>query len=78
MSTGELLAEILSLSRDERWEVAQELLRSLGEDVPQGEWNAAWGRELTRRIQAMSSGEPGVPSDEVLSAVEKVVGREAS
>ncbi len=78
MIKNELLAEVLSLPRRDRLEVMKELLRSLGEDVPEAEWNGAWGRELTRRIEAMQAGEPGIGSDDVLAELERVVGREAS
>ncbi len=78
MSKNELLAEVLSLPRGERLEVVKELLRSLDADVPRSDWNAAWGQELTRRIEAMQAGEPGVPSDDVLAELERMVGREAS
>lgn len=54
MSTDELLAEALRLSRRERARVAQELLSSLEEaddDVA-----AAWAEELKRRSREVADG----------------------
>jgi putative addiction module component (TIGR02574 family) len=54
MSTDELLAEALRLSRDQRARVAEELLSSLeetDEDVA-----AAWADELLRRSRDIAEG----------------------
>ncbi len=54
MSTDELLAEVLQLSRHERARVAEELLSSL-EEVDD-EVAAAWAEELLRRSREIAEG----------------------
>ena len=54
MSTEELLAEALRLSRRERARVAEELLSSLEE--PDDELAAAWATELERRSREVAEG----------------------
>ena len=54
MSTEELLAEALRLSRQERARVAEELLSSLEE--PDDEVAAAWATELERRSREVAEG----------------------
>ncbi len=54
MSTEELLAEALRLSRQERARVAEELLSSLEE--PDDEVAAAWAKELERRSLEVAEG----------------------
>jgi putative addiction module component (TIGR02574 family) len=54
MSTDELLAEALRLSRRERARVAEELLSSLEE--PDDEVAAAWATELERRSREVADG----------------------
>ncbi|MEX2273146.1 MAG: addiction module protein [Vicinamibacterales bacterium] len=54
MSTDELLAETLRLSRRERARVAEELLSSLEE--PEEEVAAAWADELERRSRDIAEG----------------------
>jgi len=54
MSTDELLAETLRLSRRERARVAEELLSSLEE--PEDDVAAAWAAELERRSREVAEG----------------------
>ncbi|MGQ0614423.1 MAG: addiction module protein [Planctomycetaceae bacterium] len=54
MSTHELLATILLLSRDERARVAEEVLSSLEE--PEDVVDAAWVEELLRTSCALTEG----------------------
>jgi putative addiction module component (TIGR02574 family) len=54
MSTEELLAEVLKLSRDERARVAEEVLSSLEE--PEDSVATAWAQELDRRSREVSEG----------------------
>jgi len=54
MSTEELLAEALRLSRRERARVAEELLSSLEE--PDDEVAAAWAGELEKRSRDIAEG----------------------
>lgn len=54
MSTDELLAEALRLSRRERARLAHELLGSL--DEPEEEVVRAWAEELQRRSQEAAEG----------------------
>ncbi len=59
-----LLAEALSLSDHDRAELADELLASLDEPVPesQAEIEQLWATEIERRAQrALSGRSPGVP-----------------
>ena len=64
MSSDEVLAEALQLTRPERARVADELLRSLeetNEAVAE-----AWARELDRRSRELADGSVvGVPWDQV-------------
>lgn len=48
MASRHLRSAVLSLPREERAELAQDLLRSL-EDAPDENVDAAWLREITRR-----------------------------
>jgi putative addiction module component (TIGR02574 family) len=54
MSTDELLAEALRLTRVDRARVAEELLSSLEE--PDDEVAAAWATELERRSREVAEG----------------------
>lgn len=54
MSTDELLAETLRLSRRERARVAEELLSSLEE--PEDDVAVAWAAELERRSREVAEG----------------------
>ena len=78
MSRDELLNAVLSLPRGDRAQLARELLRSLGEDLSEEEWNEAWGQELDKRIAAMEAGERGVSFGELLNELEQVSDRKAS
>ena len=71
MTKNELLAEVLSLPRQERLELLRALQQSLGDDALQPAWHADWGTELTERVGVMWGGEAGVPREDVLSAVEE-------
>ena len=55
----EVLQQALALPRDERADVAAELLASLDEAPPSGraEVEAAWAREIERRARRVMSGE---------------------
>ncbi|MFI5403594.1 MAG: addiction module protein [Planctomycetota bacterium] len=55
MSTDEMLAAILRLSRPERVRVAEEVLSSLEE--PEDVVDAAWVDELLRRSRALTEGQ---------------------
>jgi len=55
MSTDDVLAEALRLSRRERARLAEELLASLEE--PDDQVAEAWASELERRSQQVASGE---------------------
>ena len=74
MSTEELLAQALRLSRRERARVAQELLSSLEED--DDDVATAWAAELERRSRDLAEGRvQAVPWDvartEILSELEQ-------
>ncbi|MFS8066369.1 MAG: addiction module protein [Byssovorax sp.] len=55
MSTDELLAQVLSLPRQDRARVAEELLSSL-EEADEQEVAAAWAPELQRRSRDVADG----------------------
>lgn len=55
MSTDELLAQVLRLSRQDRARVAEELLSSL-EDSDEEEVAAVWAPELERRSREVAEG----------------------
>ncbi|MEO5727026.1 MAG: addiction module protein [Byssovorax sp.] len=55
MSTDELLAQVLSLPRQDRARVAEELLSSL-EEADEQEVVAAWAPELQRRSRDVADG----------------------
>ena len=54
MTTEDLLAQVLQLSRRERARVAEQLLSSLEE--PEEHVAAAWARELERRSREIAEG----------------------
>jgi len=66
MSTEELLAEALRLSRHERARVADELLASLEE--PDDEVAAAWATELERRSRDVAEGRVQAAEWEIVRA----------
>jgi putative addiction module component (TIGR02574 family) len=78
MTKNELVDEALKLPRQERLGLASELLRSLGEDLSDAEWEASWGAELNSRLASMHAGEPGVPFAQVLERLERAGARKAS
>jgi putative addiction module component (TIGR02574 family) len=59
MSTSEIVARALSLPTGERAKIAQQLLRSLEPDIggTDADADAAWGRELIARSDALHAGE---------------------
>jgi putative addiction module component (TIGR02574 family) len=61
--------EALSLSEDERAELAADLLASLAPPDPRSE--QAWIAEIERRARAALAGEPGVPWDEARRQIEE-------
>ncbi len=59
LTTQELLAAALSLSADQRAELARNLLASLDdreEDLSPEEWEAVWSDEIERRVNGLRSG----------------------
>jgi len=74
MSTDELLAEALRLSRAERARVAEELLSSLEE--PADDVAAAWATELERRSREVAEGRvQTVPWETVRTEILKELGQ---
>lgn len=55
MSSDELRSAVLALPREERAELAEELIRSLDEAREEGV-EAAWVREITRRAREVAEG----------------------
>lgn len=56
-ATAEVLAAVLSLPRDEREALRDELDRSLADDAQGPAWEAAWRGEVDRRIAEVRSGQ---------------------
>ena len=74
MSTDELLAEALRLSRAERARVAEELLSSLEE--PADDVAAVWATELERRSREVAQGRvQTVPWEAVRAEILKELGQ---
>jgi len=66
---SELLQKALSLSKEERAELACSLIDSLEEKVDPGA-QEAWDEEIARRIHALDSGKAkAIPWDEVRSRI---------
>jgi len=68
-----ILEQALRLSREERAEIAREIVRSLDDELPLSdeEWWATWAPEIRPRLERARSGEdPGVPAEEVFGAAE--------
>jgi putative addiction module component (TIGR02574 family) len=72
---SELLQKALSLSEEERAELAGSLLESLDAGVDEAA-EAAWNQEIARRIEDLDSGEvKTVPWDTVRSRISSKVTR---
>lgn len=64
-AVAKVRAEALSLSEEERLDLAEELVASVQAN-PDPEWEAAWVAECNRRKADLDSGkDKGVPWDEV-------------
>jgi len=62
------LAELLRLSPHERLEAANELLDSLDADSADPDWEAAWAKELRKRLDGLASGErDAIAAEEVFA-----------
>jgi putative addiction module component (TIGR02574 family) len=74
MTLKELYAETRRLPREDAAELMDLLLvDTFTEPDPQVE--AAWGREIDRRIAELDSGAvKGIPAEEVMARVRKIVG----
>jgi putative addiction module component (TIGR02574 family) len=63
---AELLKKALTLSVDERAELAGSLLESLEEDEDQATVESAWNEEIARRVADLDSGkEQAIPWEDV-------------
>ncbi len=63
MTNDEVFAAALSLSWEERAELAELLLESL-EPVPYSEWDAAWLAESRRRMSELRAAHAGAGPDD--------------
>lgn len=62
----ELREEILTLSREERHELADEIYKSLVDEPLDPEWEREWARELEQRVEDVVAGRVElVDADEV-------------
>jgi putative addiction module component (TIGR02574 family) len=72
-TADELLSDALRLSSEERARLAHELLLSLEEQEADPDAEAAWARELERRVQEVASG--AVETYDAREAIEEVRAR---
>ena len=69
MDAKSLLSEALKLPEQERADLVEELLESMGEEPPE-DVDAAWGTEVARRLEELRSGKVrAVPWDEAKKAI---------
>ncbi len=74
MTTKELFAEARRLPREQAVELMDLLLMETIAE-PDSETEAAWGREIDRRLAELESGQvKTIPSDQALADVRKIVG----
>jgi putative addiction module component (TIGR02574 family) len=74
MTLKELYAETRRLPREQAAELMDLLLVDTFSE-PDPEVEAAWGREIDRRMAEMESGQvKGIPAEEVMARVRKIVG----
>ena len=57
MTTAELIRAAMDLDAAEREEIARTLLASVEDDLNQAEIDAAWNREIQRRVSRVRAGE---------------------
>ena len=57
MTTAELIRAAMNLDAAEREEIARTLLASVEDDLNQAEIDAAWNREIQRRVSRVRAGE---------------------
>ena len=62
-TTRERLEDLLTLTREERSEIAEGLLESL-EGEPDEETTGAWAAEIMKRIERNA---PGIPADQIFA-----------
>ena len=77
-SASAVFSEALALPEKKRAELAERLLRSLDGPEPSGaeqaEIDAAWDREIERRMRRMEEGKTQlIPAEEVFAEAEQVV-----
>jgi putative addiction module component (TIGR02574 family) len=77
MTREEVLRGGMTLPPAERLRVARELALSAqneGEDLPEAEWNAAWGEEAERRHREVDEGKVRmIPGEEVMARARAIV-----
>ena len=56
MSVADVLSKALELPESDRAALAKVLLRSLHDQAPGPDWQAAWGSEIERRLNRMDAG----------------------
>lgn len=75
LTLDQIVAEVRQLPREQSAELLDRLLAETV-DVPDTEIEQAWKIETRRRIAEIESGaEPGVPGEEALAELRRVVGR---
>jgi putative addiction module component (TIGR02574 family) len=66
-AVAQIVAQLSTLSQQERAELAHAVLRSLEPEEPGAE--EAWDQELARRVARIRTGEvTGIPADQVFAA----------
>ena len=75
LTLDQIVAEVRQLPREQSAELFDRLLAETG-DTPDAEIEQAWKIETRRRIAEIESGaEPGVPGEEALAELRRIVGR---
>ncbi len=75
LTLDQIVAEVRRLPREQSAELFDRLLADTV-DTPDAEIEQAWKIETRRRIAEIESGaEPGVPGEEALAELRRVVGR---
>lgn len=75
LTLDQIVAEVRQLPREQSAELFDRLLAETV-DTPDAEIEQAWKIETRRRIAEIESGaEPGVPGEEALAELRRIVGR---
>jgi putative addiction module component (TIGR02574 family) len=78
MTRDEIIRAAKALPPDERLNLAREIANSAeseGAELPEAEWNTAWGDEAERRLAEIEDGKvTEIPGEEVDARVRAILG----